>query len=633
MTTEVEIVVPTGDVEVIAPAVEVEVIAPTGAAEIFVLVPEVGPPGAAGGASSNNILYDTVDPTTEGADGNFYINTTTHFIFGPKSSGSWPAGTSLIGPQGNDGADGQDGNDGTPGTNGTNGTNGRTVLNGVGAPDGGTGSDGDFYVRTSNYTIYGPKASGSWGSPTSLIGAAGADGSDGDDGTPGAAGTDGRTLLNGTAAPTTEGSDGDFYIRTSNWTVYGPKTAGAWGSPTSLVGPAGSDGAPGSNGSNGSDGKTVRNGSGAPSGGLGVDGDFYIDTAAWTIYGPKASGSWGSPASLIGAQGDAGAAGTNGYTILNGTAAPTTEGVNGDFYLRTSNWTIYGPKAGGAWGSATSLVGPTGPEGPATVSSASPSTPSVGTLALARVKRADVERLGVVNSFGRVRALQNSFAKARMCFMTCGLGALHGFGVNVATVTGTQTFPTPASTNIQTRARRASYASATTANAGAGWNDNTNHFFTASGCVATFVFGFSDPATVANSRSFIGFKTATTALGGSDPSSLADMFGFGHDSGDTALQFMHNDNTGTATKVALTGFNPQEVGELYEATIYVEFGGAVVHYQIIKLSDGTTYEGSVNTNLPANTTGLKPFMHRGNGSTTLAVGIEVVNYVFEGEYA
>ena len=35
------------------------------------------------------------------------------------------------------------------------------------------------------------------------------------------------------------GADGDFYIDTLNWNIYGPKTAGNWGNPTSLIGPAG----------------------------------------------------------------------------------------------------------------------------------------------------------------------------------------------------------------------------------------------------------------------------------------------------------------------------------------------------------------------------------------------------------
>jgi hypothetical protein len=63
-------------------------------------------------------------------------------------------------------------------------------------------------------------------------------------GTPGIDGIDGRTLLNGAGTPSAgTGADGDFYIDTNDpKTIYGPKTAGAWGSGTSIVGPAGADG-------------------------------------------------------------------------------------------------------------------------------------------------------------------------------------------------------------------------------------------------------------------------------------------------------------------------------------------------------------------------------------------------------
>jgi hypothetical protein len=53
-------------------------------------------------------LYGTAAPTTEGDNGDFYIRTSTNFIYGPKASGTWPAGTSLIGPAGDDGVDGID---------------------------------------------------------------------------------------------------------------------------------------------------------------------------------------------------------------------------------------------------------------------------------------------------------------------------------------------------------------------------------------------------------------------------------------------------------------------------------------------------------------------------------------------
>lgn len=71
------------------------------------------------------------------------------------------------------------------------------------------------------------------------------------------------------------------------------------GGPAGPAGPAGADG------------RTILNGTGVPASGLGVDGDFYIDTAADAIYGPKTAGAWGSATSLIGPQGPAGTGGAS----------------------------------------------------------------------------------------------------------------------------------------------------------------------------------------------------------------------------------------------------------------------------------------------------------------------------------
>jgi hypothetical protein len=67
----------------------------------------------------------------------------------------------------------------------------------------------------------------------------------------------------------------------------------------------------------------------------------------------------------MGATGPAGAAGADGKTVLNGTGGPTsTAGNDGDFYLDTAADVLYGPKANGAWPvNGVSLVGPTGPQG------------------------------------------------------------------------------------------------------------------------------------------------------------------------------------------------------------------------------------------------------------------------------
>lgn len=75
-------------------------------------------------------------------------------------------------------------------------------------------------------------------------------------------------------------------------------------------GGSGGTGGIGQPGAPGADGRTVLNGLGAPSPGLGVDGDFYIDTNLWVIYGPKSPLGWGGGTSLIGPQGPPGGGGT-----------------------------------------------------------------------------------------------------------------------------------------------------------------------------------------------------------------------------------------------------------------------------------------------------------------------------------
>jgi hypothetical protein len=53
-----------------------------------------------------------------------------------------------------------------------------------------------------------------------------------------------------------------------------------------------------------------------------------------------------------------GAAGAAGNTILNGTAPPSGgTGVNGDFFLDRNANRLYGPKTAGAWGAGVALAG------------------------------------------------------------------------------------------------------------------------------------------------------------------------------------------------------------------------------------------------------------------------------------
>lgn len=97
-------------------------------------------------------------------------------------------------------------------------------------------------------------------------------------------------------------------------------------------------------------------------GNTGTEADFLA-----TLVGPQGpqgpQGNQGNQG-LQGNPGNDGADGADGKTILNGTVDPTTEGVDGDFYINTTSDEIFGPKTAGSWGSGTSLVGPQGPQGP-----------------------------------------------------------------------------------------------------------------------------------------------------------------------------------------------------------------------------------------------------------------------------
>jgi hypothetical protein len=68
---------------------------------------DAGDPGPAGptGPAGAAVLSGSIDPTTEtGADGDFYLNTRTSTLWGPKTAGAWAtSGVPLVGPQGPEG--------------------------------------------------------------------------------------------------------------------------------------------------------------------------------------------------------------------------------------------------------------------------------------------------------------------------------------------------------------------------------------------------------------------------------------------------------------------------------------------------------------------------------------------------
>jgi len=101
---------------------------------------------------------------------------------------------------------------------------------------------------------------------------------------------------------------------------------------------------------------TILNGRGAPKANTGVDGDFFIDITSFTIYGPKKNGKWPAGISLRGPQGVEGKVGERGTTGSAGTSTKGDKGEKGDKGDR-------GEKGEQGERGATGATGDTGPQG------------------------------------------------------------------------------------------------------------------------------------------------------------------------------------------------------------------------------------------------------------------------------
>mgnify|MGYP001572271569 CR=1 FL=1 len=107
-------------------------------------------------------------------------------------------------------------------------------------------------------------------------------------------------------------------------------------------------------GATGAAGSVWSYGAGAPDNGDGVDGDFYLRTSNSDIY-VKGGGVWSIQANIEGATGD------SVEWLVQAGVPDNGDGENGDMSLDSSTGDIYGPKAAGVWGSiVANIKGPPG---------------------------------------------------------------------------------------------------------------------------------------------------------------------------------------------------------------------------------------------------------------------------------
>ncbi|VPL59620.1 G5 domain family [Streptococcus pneumoniae] len=377
-----------------------------------------GQDGAAGasGRDGKEVLNGKADPTTEGKDGDTFVNTQTGDVF-VKKGNTWEPAGNIKGPKGDKGADGAKGEKGDRGERGLTGAQGTKGEKGDQGERGLTGAQG----------TKGEKGDRGERGLTGAQGQAGRDAvtptvtvkDNKNDGTHTITINDGRGNVASTvvrdgfdgASPlvATQRNEADktttvifYYDQNGNNELDASDKKlkeviiadGAKGE-RGLTGAQGAKGADGAVGRDGRDGKDVLNGKANPEAHQGKDGDKYVNTETGDVF-VKNNGNWDKEGNIKGPKGDKGADGAkgekgdrgergltgaqgakgadgaagrdgrdgrDGKDVLNGKVNPeANQGKDGDKYVNTETGDVF-VKNNGNWDKEGNIKGSKGDKG------------------------------------------------------------------------------------------------------------------------------------------------------------------------------------------------------------------------------------------------------------------------------
>lgn len=164
-------------------------------------IPHSSAAGRSTTAVVNTILNGKGAPKSSfGIDGDFYIDTRSLLLYGPKTKGKWPTPQSIQGPTGPAGNDGRNGSDGKAVATNVSAVTGPQGPQGATGPQGEKGEKGDPGTPGAIGPAGPSGASGSIG-PAGPSGANGSNGGQGPTGPTGATGAQGPKGETGTAGP------------------------------------------------------------------------------------------------------------------------------------------------------------------------------------------------------------------------------------------------------------------------------------------------------------------------------------------------------------------------------------------------------------------------------------------------
>ncbi len=234
--------------------------------------------------------------------------------------------------------------------------------------------------------------------------------------------------------------------------------------------------------------------------------------------------------------------------------------------------------------------------------------------------------------------VQSALWSTRWVWFTAAVNGLLNSGMGSSiTSSGTTGNPTQATTNAYTAQFRTSFASViTTLNQAIGARATANTWARITsarqgGFLFTCRFGLE--AWTTGDRLFVGMAPSVATIITSDPSATVNMCGFGVDAADSAITFMHNDGSGTATKTSIAGTTLAS-GQGYDAYIFIKPNDSTIYYRLDDVNAGTTLvDTSTASDVPASGTFMAQMAMTSNAANTAvtAAQISITSLYVEGD--
>lgn len=153
------------------------------------------------------------------------------------------------------------------------------------------------------------------------------------------------------------------------------------------------------------------------------------------------------------------------------------------------------------------------------------------------------------------------------------------------------------------------------------------------GFFLSMTWGPATGVATATYRAFAGVADGNNGPTDVEPSSRGNIYGMGWDAADTNIQFMHNDATGTATKIDLGPNFPVPTvdrTEIYTLRMFSPPGTSQsLSYEVTRLSTGAKATGTVTTDLPLTSTFRNGLIAASAGGTSSVVGVKLFDFSVE----